>query len=324
MEDALCEREGHPERAAMQDVKQAIRLGRRDVGAISAVHGGIALSTSQLALASSRSIKKTSERLNVLVKTGFLAVKKRAWQLMGETKIEHFYTVTPKGYELLSSAGLAISRPTSQRDTAPANLTHLALTNQFSILLRKGCDEHTEIDCSFLPSWSLLQRIAHSHEGQCGEGIGRVLMSTIKPDGVFCLTKKGGASLLFFLEIDLGGEPLRRHPHSTQTSLTGKLAAYCTYFDTEAYRQDALEIFNTAFKGYRVLLVFDTPSRLQALRVRTNGMGDTHFVWATTVETLTREGVLGKSWEVMAEGDTESHGLLDAYAAPTWTGDANP
>jgi hypothetical protein len=75
------------------------------------------------------------------------------------------------------------------------------------------------------------------------------------PDGIFTVEKD--KKLLFFLEVDFGTESLSA---DKGYAFASKLDDYSDYFDDAGYKKDFEWL--GSFKGFRVLVVFDSEKRL--------------------------------------------------------------
>ena len=86
---------------------------------------------------------------------------------------------------------------------------------------------------------------------------------TFLPDGVFSITHRGRQkTLLFFLEVDMGTESLTTNRGGGK-DIRQKIITYQWYFRTGGYRRYE-QIFGTQFKGFRLLFLTNTTSRLAA------------------------------------------------------------
>lgn len=293
-----------------------LRLGRRDLDVLSTVHDTLCLSTSQIAEMYFPSVKKASERLKMLTKAGLLTCQKRHW-VFNEPKTEFFFRLTKPGVRQLAASGRSHDRSAAvARNSFPANLEHLSATNQFSVLLHSACTVRNHLSQLFEPSWRLLARRSGNTSGS---GLGSALTKTIKPDAAFSLSRESEASLLFFLEVDLGSEPFHRRQTQGQSSLLEKVTLYGNYFDSGEYVPDAKKLFMHNFKGFRLLLAARDWGRIHTLRGHMESRGDTHYIWASTFDDIATEGVFGKIWEIVFRGETNRYSIIEHYDHPAST-----
>ncbi len=142
---------------------------------------------------------------------------------------------------------------------------------QFAVELSKLCRAMPNL------SWT---RLAASFDG-------------LVPDLSFVLTSAvRQKSLLFFVEIDCGTEPVRRE--TAGTDLSGKLARYLDVRATNRYL-GTLANTGLACRGFRVLVVTPDVKRSNQARRLTCGLrGD--FIWVTDRARLGESGMAAKIW----------------------------
>ena len=107
------------------------------------------------------------------------------------------------------------------------------------------------------------------------------------PDGALVLSK-GKKRLLYFLEVDLGTEALS----SSHYSFLDKVALYENYFDSKIYLKD-LNFLNYSFKGFRVLVVFNSVSRRRLFESETNNNFFLCSTWNDLEELGSKLGIKG-------------------------------
>ena len=115
------------------------------------------------------------------------------------------------------------------------------------------------------------------------------------PDGVFVVTdKESGKSLLFFLEVDMGTETRvtsRRKP----TDVRQKIINYQALFGTEKYKRYE-KIFNVSLNGFRLLFLFHTSARLNAICRLVREMPPNGFVWLADQNQMFLHGLAAEIW----------------------------
>ena len=308
---------------AKKPSKTRLRLGPRDVDVLRAVGDGRMLSTSQIASLLFPSVKKASARLKQLVDGGLLKSSRKGWSFARQST-ENFYSLDKDGWEALRNSG---GQDATVHSKTVTNIPHLAATNQFGVLLRRETTHRSGIEAHFLASWRLLPSLVSSGDDPRGKGLGRSLVSSIKPDAIMTLGNGDGATLLFFAEIDLDTEPISRRKRSSGSSLLGKIERYASYFDSGEYQRDGKQLFGHVFQGFRTILITTKDARLNRLRREVAQLGDTHFVWASTLDRVESTGILGHSWQVMASDDDGSYrSICDPYFHPHSheTGESTP
>jgi hypothetical protein len=133
------------------------------------------------------------------------------------------------------------------------------------------------------------------------------------PDGVFILTDSEEAkSLLFFLEVDLGSEPLDSS-ESGRTAIVRKIQTYQSYFECERYKRYE-ETWQVELNGFRVLFVTSTPSRMTSLCRVIQSMPPSDFIWATCQDSLFAEGISGNIWARGGKHDVARQSILGGLA----------
>jgi hypothetical protein len=115
------------------------------------------------------------------------------------------------------------------------------------------------------------------------------------PDGVFILTDSVEAkSLLFFLEVDLGSEPLDSS-ESGRAAIVRKIQTYQSYFESKRYKRYE-DAWQAKLNGFRVLFVTSTSNRMASLCRVVQSAPPSDFIWATCQESLFAEGISGSIW----------------------------
>ena len=115
------------------------------------------------------------------------------------------------------------------------------------------------------------------------------------PDGVFTIWHKGiGKSLLFFLEVDMGTETrasLDRNPGDIRQ----KILNYKALFRAGHYKRYE-GIFESTYKGFRLLFLVNSPSRLVSLCRLVQEMPPSDFVWLTEQNQMFSQGLAANIW----------------------------
>ena len=132
------------------------------------------------------------------------------------------------------------------------------------------------------------------------------------PDGVLLLRHaERGKALLFFLEVDMGTEPLRS-PRSG-VDLDTKIRNYRHFFAAGKYRRyEALA--GSPLKGFRLLVVCGNTARLARLLPLARRSGPCDFVWATDCDRMIRAGIWGPIWHKASHDGPQSESILGGIA----------
>ncbi len=133
------------------------------------------------------------------------------------------------------------------------------------------------------------------------------------PDAVATITDvERGKTVLFFIEIDMGTEPLDTIGKSRAT-IGQKIQKYQRYFRTERYR-DYESICGHTLRGFRVLFVTHTIARLNSLCEFLSGHAPREFIWLTAEEQLMETGVWSHIWARGGHQDQPRESILGSRA----------
>lgn len=115
------------------------------------------------------------------------------------------------------------------------------------------------------------------------------------PDGVFSIhDKEKDKTLLFFLEVDMGTESLAS-PKRSSGDLRQKVIRYQTYSRHEIYKRYE-QIWHCTFKGFRLLFLAHTPSRMEPIGRLVQEMPPSSFIWVSDQDRMFSEGFAGAIW----------------------------
>ena len=133
------------------------------------------------------------------------------------------------------------------------------------------------------------------------------------PDGVFILTDfEEAKSLLFFLEVDLGSEPLDSS-ESGRAAIVRKIQTYQSYFACERYKRYE-ETWQVKLNGFRVLFVTSTSSRMASLCRVVQSSPPSDFIWATCQDSVFAEGISGNIWARGGKHEVARQSILGGLA----------
>ncbi len=115
------------------------------------------------------------------------------------------------------------------------------------------------------------------------------------PDGVFATTHEElRKTLLFFLEVDMGTEPLTRKRRSAR-NVRQKIINYRICFQSQRYKRYE-KILKCQLRGFRVLFLTNHPTRLAALCRLVRDTPPSEFIWLTDHERMFAEGIWSPLW----------------------------
>ena len=115
------------------------------------------------------------------------------------------------------------------------------------------------------------------------------------PDAVFTVRQTEPARcLLFLVEADTGSEPLASG-QADRSAIAAKIINYQAAFASAAYRT-AVPALPLPPRGFRLLLVTQTPRREQSLGELLRLLKPTDFVWTTHEQLVVGEGFTNAIW----------------------------
>ncbi len=133
------------------------------------------------------------------------------------------------------------------------------------------------------------------------------------PDAVFIVTDtERERSVLFFVEVDMGTEPLTSDEGG---DIREKILRYKQYFVSKAYKQYE-HVWRVGLNGFRLLFLARTHSRAESLCGTVRRMSPAGFVWVTSKDRMLAEGISGKIWFPGGRSDGAAESILDGFAVP--------
>lgn len=174
-------------------------------------------------------------------------------------------------------------------------LGHQLLTNWFRI--------HLSLLSRYRPSLSVnfLSPVRH-HDWYATGFVGYEPMAGVIPDGAFAISETTrGKLLLFFLEVDMGTETLSSKNPQTK-DIRKKALAYQQIFTDNRYKELESPL-GGVFKGFRVLFVVPSQTRLVQLCRLVVAMPNTGFIWLTDSDSFFQRGLSATIW--VKGGDVE-------------------
>ena len=115
------------------------------------------------------------------------------------------------------------------------------------------------------------------------------------PDAAFAITSdEQGKTLLFFLEVDMATETMAG-PTRTDGDFRSKVLRYQALFRTAGYKTYETT-WNCPLRGFRLLVVANSQTRLASLCRLVRQMPPSDFVWLTDQVSLFAEGITAPIW----------------------------
>lgn len=135
---------------------------------------------------------------------------------------------------------------------------------------------------------------------------------TFAPDAALCITRReDGKSLLFFVEIDMGTEPLTRQRGERGSEIRRKIAVYRVYLGKKGYRRyGGRGMFGVALNGFRLLVVAHSFERCNEVARLVRSTAPSDFVWLCDQGSLLEQGLNGDIWAVGGRSDEGARCIL--------------
>jgi len=277
------------------------------------------LTVSQVTAIQRKSKQVVRRRLNVLEKAGLILSGTLGFG-QSRGRPEKTISLTEEGAAVLKSDYEVLRNVPLNKINAEKIrcLEHQLLTNWFRIHL--GQIEHAipQLSIQFLsPNSPFLKRNNSdlplifelvSAEGQSKNSSG------FTPDGVFSIThRKRQMTLLFFLEVDMGTESIAS-PKRTSGDIRQKIINYWQYFRSDRYKRYE-KFWNCKLRGFRLLFLTNTNSRLAVLSRLAQQMPPSDFIWLTSIEQMFSSGLSAEIWVRGGKQDAPSESILGTAMA---------
>lgn len=253
----------------------------------------------------------SAEQVAVLQEVGLQAARKRLRELASLGLVEgrsHGYGRArgrPARVHSLSKKGIAQLRSSGRDDTQGICDLHLP-------------EKPVAVDHQILLNWCLLH-LVHLEKvipqlrvhlvaqprplgepvqpvgtPRSGRGEPRSPGATI-PDAVFSITcAEQGKTILFFLEVDMATETMAS-PRRSNRDFRTKVLRYQALFRSVGY-EAYQALWHCQLRGFRLLVVANSRSRLASLCRLVREMPPSDFIWLTDQASLFAEGVSAAIW----------------------------
>lgn len=245
------------------------------------------LTSTQATWACFESGKTERRRVGMYIKEGYFASFSSPYSFK-QGRPEQIIHLSPKRLdEVLSVIGNGLTRAdvVTRLPKESSLLFHLLSINDFRASLHRVCRDNG-LGYEFIAEYEK----GHSNnlERCLLQGAGHV------PDAVFTLKSKEGKQSLFFLELDLGNEPIAR---STRygSDITSKFEAYQQCYVSRDF-QEYNNRFSYTFKGFRVLVVTSSVRRLTNIAEKEDSKRIKGLVWLTTRDQIRPESLFSPIW----------------------------
>ncbi len=277
----------------------ALRLNKKDRKIVSLIAEHKILTVSQLAALTQRSRQVIRRRLRLFLGEELVFTRMRGYG-RGAGRPEDIIFLTEKGVMFLRNEEIisdhVICTTESEIDNFP--IDHQLLSNWFHIHLI-----HVEAAISQLTVQSLdssLRAKNQNSKDPFSQGLirvenGRNEYLEFIPDGIFSIKdKKTGKTLLFFLEVDMGTEPIATRDRNPK-DLRQKILNYQALFRTGQYKRYE-KVFDEKFTGFRLLFLANSNLRFTAICRLVQEMPPSDFIWLTDQERMFSDGLSAEIW----------------------------
>ena len=225
----------------------------------------------------------------------------------GGGRPENVYGLSKKGMQRLQAEGV-LESGLSFEQVGGGNLSHQTahqlLLGWFRVHLAHACKALPNVECRLLSFNSPLALDADTLAPIIRDEVvieDDAAPVRFTPDAAFSLTDTARRkSVLFFLEVDMGTEPLSSEGRG---DIRDKVNRYKRYFRCLGYKR--YETFwGGPLNGFRVLFLADSPANHARLCGAMRTTGSTGFIWSTSADRMFKEGVSGHIW--VPGGDVKS------------------
>ncbi|MBW1784319.1 MAG: replication-relaxation family protein [Deltaproteobacteria bacterium] len=297
----------------------SFKLNKNDRQLLATIAEHRVLTISQITAIQSKSKHVVRRRLNMLEEAGFVLSGTVGFG-QGRGRPEKTMSLAEKGSNLLRSED-EILRNVPQYTIGAERircLEHQLLTNWFRIHLSYIQHVVPHLSVHFLSPTSPFLRQNDSDLPLIFEPIYSEAQhrnpSGFIPDGVFSIThREKEMTLLFFLEVDMGTETIASS-RRTSGDVRQKIINYQQYFRSARYGRYE-KYWNCKMRGFRLLFLTNTNSRLVALSRLVREMSPSDFIWLTSLKQMFSHGLSGEIWVRGGKKDAPPESILGTAMA---------
>jgi len=283
-----------------------------DIGLLTCIAEHRVLTSRQLAAIERRNVRALRRRLRYLDRNGLIRREPGPLR-QARGRPELVVSLSLDGAGFLAERGVLDPRIDPARVVAPSRrlVAHELFVNETRVALTQLSHSMPELTIRFVspmspwaPRWtpgrSFLCERFRGPEGQRFE---------LVPDGAISVTHTELAkTLLFFLEVDTGTEPLSSGSEN-RSDLWHKIVKYQAYLASRRYRRFET-LWECSLKGFRLLIVTSTRSRCAAVCRLLREMRGTTLAMTTDCESLLRSGFGADVWVVGGQVDAARASVL--------------
>lgn len=196
------------------------------------------------------------------------------------------YSLSAKGIRSLRRGDSRLEHATLAPWDDEAGIGHQLLLNWFLLHVLHIPRVHKQLQVRVLAG----RRATHTASSDEDTGSAEIV-----PDAVFAIRcEEQDKTLLFFTEIDMGTESLTS-PSRSSRNFREKILRYQDRFRTEAYRQYE-ESLACGLRGFRMLVVTNSPRRLTGLCQLVQQTPPSDFIWLTDQASMFAKGLSATIW----------------------------
>jgi hypothetical protein len=257
----------------------------------------------------------TAPQASFVLKRNPAALRRRLGELAGEGFIDHLhvpaskgrgrpsnlYSISHKAYKALQECEIldkSIAYEHVGGESLLTQIAHKLLLNYCRFQFEQIATEIPELTVTFIPSDSPFGPGNTRCGFACNKLHGTNAASeewVLIPDAVVAVSDPAASkTLLFFLEVDTGTEPIVRSSQPG-ADITGKIHRYQACFRSGSYKMYE-EILSTRVNGFRVLFLTNSEPRLRDLCSAINANPPSQFIWSSSRERVQAHGISGKVW----------------------------
>jgi len=292
----------------------ALRFNTKDRRILSLIAEHGILTVTQIAALTRRSRQVVRRRMRFFISEGLIMTRMRGYG-RGPGRPEDIIFFTEKGVMFCRNEGIISDQVTciTEKTIEALPINHCLLVNWFHIHSLEIERAISKLSVHYLSSnLTSLERNEHNEsipnlhirmENEAGETFQFI------PDAVFSIrNEKIEKELLFFLEVDMGTEPISsRLPNSND--IRQKILNYQALFRSGHYKTFE-EIFEAKFNGFRLLFLVNSAARLASLSRLVQEMPPSDFIWLTNQEKMFSDGLSAEIWVRGGKTDSPQQSII--------------
>lgn len=273
------------------------------------------LSMSQAAYLHFQGKRQARRRMQQLLEEGLVDMLPGC-QAPGGGRPESVYGVSKVGLKLLKEQGLLDERLTIEQvggEKLNLQAAHQRLLGWCRIHLVHLCRSCPRLESSVMTCNSPFALDANTGMPSIRISVTNDDVPNIHftPDAAILITdREQPKSVLFFLEVDMGTEPLSSEGRG---DIREKILRYKHYFRTAGYKRFE-QIWDKPLNGFRLLFLTNNTSRYASLCTLTKSLAPSGFVWITATEHLFTDGISGPIWTSGGQSDQGHRSIVDGLA----------